>query len=110
MNGDFFENLDRLRLHSSQPEPQWEASGKGAKSSAKPKRVRGEFLKGPIPLKWLSGAAHLRGKAPLAVALAIMFEAGRRRSNEIILTSAILARFGVNRKAKYRALEALEGA
>jgi hypothetical protein len=110
MSGDFFENLDRLRLLPSQREPQPEANRKGTMIPAKPKRVRGEFLKGPIPLKWLSCAARLRGKAPLAAALAIMFEAGRRRSNEIILTSAILARFGVNRKAKYRALDALEGA
>jgi hypothetical protein len=73
-------------------------------------RVKGEFLKGPIPLNWLSAAAKLPGKAPLAVALAIKFESGRRRSDEIILTSAVLQRFGVNRKAKYRGLARLEEA
>ena len=53
---------------------------------------------------------NCREKSPLATALAIMFEVGRRRSQEITLTSAILDRFHVNRKAKYRALKKLEGA
>jgi hypothetical protein len=39
-----------------------------------------------------------------------MFEVGRRRSRAITLTTAILQRFGVNRKAKYRALEHLQEA
>src|SRR5262249_29957289 len=55
-------------------------------------------------------AAMLPGKAPLAVGLALWFEVGRRKSREVKLTSAILERFGVNRKAKYRALESLEKA
>ncbi len=37
--------------------------------------IRGQFLRGPIPLPWLAAAANLPGKAPLAVALAIRFEA-----------------------------------
>ncbi|HEV3237401.1 MAG TPA: hypothetical protein VGZ25_10460 [Gemmataceae bacterium] len=85
------------------------AKKKGLRSSSKP-RIKGEFLKGPIPLKWLSGAAGLGGKAPLAVALALCFESGRKRSQVVTLTSAILRRFSVNRKAKYRGLEALEEA
>ena len=36
------------------------------------------------------------------------FEAGRRRSKVVTLTTAILNRFHVDRKAKYRALRALE--
>lgn len=72
--------------------------------------MKGEFLKGPIPLNWLSCAAKLPGKAPLAVALAIMFESGRRKSNEIVLTTAICERFDVNRKAKYQGLQKLEEA
>ena len=73
-------------------------------------KIKGEFLKGPIPLSWLTRAAELPGKSPLATALAIMFEVGRRRSQQVTLTSAVLKRFHVNRKAKYRALEKLEGA
>ncbi|MFO0800494.1 MAG: hypothetical protein U0804_23755 [Gemmataceae bacterium] len=103
---DFFADLDRLR-RLSQPPPPPELS---PPPQPKPKRMTGEFLKGPIPLPWLTTASKLSGKAPLAVALAIWFEAGRRKSNEVKLTTAILQRFSVNRKAKYTALAALEAA
>ncbi|MEA3188821.1 MAG: hypothetical protein QOD99_2651 [Chthoniobacter sp.] len=79
------------------------------KSRAKNKLVRrfhGEFLKGPIPLSWLSCAAKLPGKA-LHVALAIWFEYGRRKRPSFRLTTAVLKRFNVARKAGYHALEAL---
>jgi hypothetical protein len=107
--GDVFEDLDRLRLPPVPFLMRSRAKKKGPRSSSKP-RIKGEFLKGPIPLKWLSGAAGLGGKAPLAVALALCFESGRKRSQVVTLTSAILRRFSVNRKAKYRGLEALEEA
>ncbi|WP_145279440.1 hypothetical protein [Tautonia plasticadhaerens] len=71
----------------------------------------GQFLKGPIPLDWLSAAARLPGKAPLAVALAIRFESGRRGDAESVkVTNPLVARLGVSRKSKYAALSALEGA
>ena len=95
MGGDLdadFIDVERLRLPLTQTERQPKANGNGRNPFTS--RVQGEFLKGPIPLDWLSTAAKLRGKAPLAVALAIWFEAGRRKSNEVILTTAILARFG----------------
>lgn len=107
---DVFADLDRLRLPPGQIEVRPTATKKGLKTPNKPRRIEGEFLKGPIPLKWLSVASKLSGKAPLAVGLAIWFEAGRRRRNEVRLTTAILERFGVNRKAKYTALESLEDA
>lgn len=102
------QDLDRLSL----PSQQSQARGNGVprQPPASTPRINGEFLKGPIPLSWLSVASSLPGKAPLAVALAIWFESGRRRSNQIILTSAILERFGVKRKSKYRGLRALEDA
>jgi hypothetical protein len=66
-------------------------------------------LKGPVPLAWLTAASKLPGKSPLTVGLALWFEAGRRRSMTVTLTSAILARFGVSdRKSKYRGLSSLE--
>jgi hypothetical protein len=84
-----------------------------AKTTAAKKQVprhrSGEFLKGPIPLAWLSPAARLPGRA-LAVALSIWFERCRKRRNTVKLTSPLLARFGVNRKALYRGLQALESA
>jgi hypothetical protein len=107
---DFFTDLDRLRLPEGRSEVRLEAGPKGRSSRPRSRRIRGEFLKGPIPLNWLSGASKLKGKAPLAVALAIWFERGRRRGGEVRLTTAILDRFGINRKAKYGGLKALEEA
>jgi hypothetical protein len=68
-----------------------------------------QFLKGPIPLPWLEKAAQLPGRA-LAVGIVIWYRAGLHSSNTIVLTSAILNRFGVSRHAKRRALTALEEA
>ena len=107
---DNFPNIEHLRLPHDQIGKHFESNPKEKNNPPKAQRIQGEFLKGPIPLDWLGCAAKLSGKAPLATALAIMFEVGRRRSKEITLTSAILERFGVNRKAKYRALIQLEKA
>ena len=107
---DFFEDVDRLRMPHPQIERRSQTNSNGTSSLSKPRKVNGEFLKGPIPLNWLSVAAQLPGKAPLAVALAIIFEVGRRKSNEIVLTTAMCERFAVKRKAKYSGLKALEEA
>jgi len=103
---DVFDDLDRFRVSDSVRQLI------NSKPPAMPKarKAKTEFLKGPIPIPWLLRAVQLPGKAPLAVALAIWFEAGRRKSNEVKLTTAILNRFNVNRKAKYRALKMLEEA
>jgi hypothetical protein len=105
-----FPDLDRLRLPAEQRQTHVKSNFNGRKSSPNAAGVQGEFVKGPIPLDWLGRAAKLTGKAPLATALAIMFEVGRRRSPQITLTTPILDRFGVNRKAKYRGLKQLEEA
>lgn len=109
---DIFADLDRLRLAPVAFTPKGDHTPVGVKASVKPKmqRIAGEFLKGPIPLPWLTAVTGLSGKAPLAVALAVWFEAGRRKSNEVKLTTAILRRFSVNRKAKYSGLKSLEKA
>jgi hypothetical protein len=73
-------------------------------------RLSGQFIKGPIPLPWLGKVLKLRGKGPLAVALAIRFESGRKNSLKVRLTNPLAAKFGVDRKVKYAALTALEGA
>jgi DNA-binding transcriptional ArsR family regulator len=108
---DPFADLDRFRLPPTTP-PALIPIGSQfpSKPTPAPKRMIGEFLKGPIPLLWLTVAATLAGKGPLAVGLAAWFESGRRKSKEVRLTTAILKRFGVNRKTKYRALKSLEGA
>lgn len=72
--------------------------------------VNGQFLKGPIRLDWLCSACKLGGKT-LATALAVWYVAGlRRRYDQLSLTSTTCAKFGVDRSAKSRGLEALEGA
>jgi hypothetical protein len=101
MSDNFFDNLDRLRMSLASVE---------APPRARNHRIQGEFLKGPVPLAWLTVATRLPGKSPLAVGLALWFEAGRRRSKKVTLTSAILARFNVDRKSKYRGLASLERA
>lgn len=107
---DFFTNLDRLRLPSEQMVKPSDTIREGSQKSPKSRRIKGEFVRGPIPLAWLTIASQLPGKT-LAVAMAIWFESGRRRcANTIILTTAILARFNVGRKAKYGALKHLQDA
>jgi hypothetical protein len=110
VRNDFFDNVDRLRLPAEQVVQHPAASQQGTPTRSKTRRIRGEFVRGPIPLAWLTMASKLPGKA-LAVAMAIWFESGRRRgSPTIILTTAILDRFAVGRKAKYRALKHLQAA
>lgn len=104
---DIFGDLDRLRLQAGPTARRPDAQ------AARPRHARecgGEFLKGPIPLAWLTAASKLPGRGPLAVALAVWFEAGRRKCDEARLTTAVLLRFNVGRKAKYAALRALEAA
>ena len=105
---DFFADPERLRL-SAETERTWEQNGR-SKVGVFANRVQAEFIKGPIPLAWLSAAAELPGKAALAIGLALWFERGRRKSDEVLLTAAICERFGLDRKGKYRGLAALEEA
>jgi len=109
LHTDFFTNLDRLRLPSQAAEVP-PTCPMPPPVPPRSKRIKGEFLKGPIPLNWLTAASKLRGKAPLTVALAVWFQVGRRKSRAVTLTSAVVERFGVNRKAKYAGLAALEKA
>jgi DNA-binding transcriptional ArsR family regulator len=76
----------------------------------KAKRLDLAFVKGPIPLKWIQQAAKIKGKA-LAVATAIRYRAGiEKRKKDLKITGNMLQSFGVNRKARYRALKALKNA
>ena len=75
-----------------------------------PRPKAGEkFLKGPIPLNWLSRAARLPGKS-LHVGLAIWFTASLARSATVPLSNLAGLPFGLDRNAKYRALQWLEEA
>lgn len=73
-------------------------------------KIKGLFIRGPIPLWWWRRACRLKRKNALVVASALWFLSGlRRRKNDLKLTSSILEKFGLtDRSAKSRGLEALE--
>jgi hypothetical protein len=64
------------------------------------------FLKGPIPLSWLTSAAQQRGHA-LHVGLALWYLVGVSKSMTVNLRPTVLRSFGVSRFAGYRALDVL---
>jgi hypothetical protein len=75
-----------------------------------PRPKSGEhFLKGPIPLSWLTAASSLPGRS-LHAGIAIWFAAGLTKSRVIPLSNLATSRFGIDRSAKYRALAWLEEA
>ena len=80
------------------------------KSVRLPRPKAGEkFLKGPIPLTWISTAARLPGKS-LHVGIAIWFTASLSKSATVPLSNLAGLPFGLDRNAKYRALAWLEEA
>ena len=73
------------------------------------RRSVGEFLKGPIPLRWLTVAAALPGKA-LVLGLALWFRRGVTGDSSVTVNSSLRSRFGIDRYAFYRALRQLQHA
>lgn len=63
-----------------------------------------------VPIAWFFQAAALDGKAPLAVALAIWYLTGIKRSTTVELTPFACEIFNVTRGAKYKGLVKLESA
>ena len=86
---DLFSDLNRLRIHSQPVNANQEINTRPLQV-----KIKGEFLKGPIPLSWLSVAAKIRAKSALALAVAIWFEVGRKKSYKVKLTKSLMARFG----------------
>jgi hypothetical protein len=80
-------------------------------SKKAPRHKPGEkFLKGPIPLNWLSVAAAQPGKT-FQAAIALWFWAGMKRSRQIPFSMSWLkTTFGVDRRPGYRGLAMLEKA
>jgi hypothetical protein len=70
---------------------------------------RGRFLRGPVPLDWLSRAAALPGRS-LHVAVAVWFMAGLKKTRVVPISNITGLLFGLDRNAKYRALDWLENA
>ena len=80
------------------------------KKPARTVYVQGQpFLRGPIPLNWLTACNDMSGKTIMA-ALAIWWQAGMHGRQNVKLTTSGLQALGVDRKAKDRALAALEEA
>ncbi len=79
------------------------------KRQEKPPRPKGgeHFLKGPIPLSWLTAASRLPGRS-LNVGIAIWYLAGLTGSRTVLLSNVAASRFTLDRNAKYRGLEWLE--
>jgi hypothetical protein len=78
---------------------------------SKPPRPKkgNRFLRGPIPLDWLSSAAALPGRS-LHIAVAIWFLAGLKKTHIVPISNITSLQFGLDRNAKYRALDWLESA
>ena len=70
-------------------------------------RRASRFLKGPIPLAVLQEAARLPGRS-LALYLAIRHRIDLRNSPEVSLSTEYLARWGISKYSKLRAITALE--
>ena len=95
--------IDLVRLHAG-------AVNQSKQSIGPVRPKKGEyFLKGPVPLPWLTAAARLPGKS-LHTGVALWYASGVVRSRRIALSNVAGGRFGLDRNAKYRALEWLERA
>ena len=75
-----------------------------------PRHQSGElFLKGPIPLEWLCAASQQPGKA-LGVGVAAWFLAGCTGKPTVSIGNELCKKFGIDRFAKRRGLDALASA
>ena len=78
-----------------------------------PRHSAGEhFLRGPIPLTWLTHAASAAGRSSgFKVAIALWYLVGlNHQESTVTLTGRALRAFGMDRYAGYRGLAALEAA
>lgn len=78
-------------------------------SNGRERRLRGRFLKGPIPFPQLSAAAKLPGQA-LSVYLATHHQTSVTGREWVVLPRSLMDQLGVSRDAKARALQQLESA
>ena len=75
-----------------------------------PKRQNGAFVRGPIPMDWLSRVAVLPGKAPLLIALMLFHLAGLKKTHERLpLCAKRMGQFGIrNIQTVRKAMAAME--
>jgi hypothetical protein len=80
------------------------------KTGAQKIQSRGKFIKGPLPISWLSKAAKLGGKA-LNLSLALFFIHGIQPDRWIVLSSAVVEPFNCGvRQTLHKTLQQLETA
>lgn len=93
------------------PEPVGERMSDATRQrwQAKRKRDGGRFLRGPVPLAWMTKAARLTGKS-FTVGMAVWYLRGLRQSERVSLTPATWEQFGLDRFAVGRGLKQLESA
>ncbi len=70
---------------------------------------REKFIKGPIPLKWLTTAASLSPTA-VKLGLVIWFLSGLTKQKTVKLTNRYLNEFAIHRTSKYKNLKRMEKA
>ena len=73
------------------------------------RRINGHFVKGPIPLTWISKAAQLPGKS-INTGLACWYLMGLKKSHRFKLSNMVASEFGLNKDSKARSLKHLEQA
>ena len=61
-------------------------------------------------MSWLTPVLTMRGRGPLAVALALYHQAGLERSDTVRMTEKLRERFHVNKRTASRALARMESA
>ena len=109
------DNFDPTRIGRSVSDDALAVLRNGHSRPRLPRPAKGEaYMGGPIPMTWIAQAAPLQGRA-WHLACALWFEAlcrkGKAKPATVQLTRKTLHRFGLmDRKAVYRALEALEDA
>ena len=112
LHPDYEFNIDDFRTSpAGSPQPgQTIRTSHSTQEHGLPRHRPGEkFLKGPIPMAWLSEAARLPGKT-LVVAIAIWHVAFLKNSPTVKVTSKALETLGVAQTAKLNGLNALERA
>lgn len=62
------------------------------------------YIRGPIDLDWLEPVLQLPGRAPLALALAIQYQAGLTKSQTVRVTSSLLLQFRLPKRTAYDAI------
>ena len=83
--------------------------GQGRSEHRSGTRIEGGFVRGPIPLKWISEAAQLPGKS-LHAALACWYLMNLRQKETFKFSNVVGQRFGLDKDSKARALKLLESA